>query len=258
MDEVSRWWRELRNDWPEILAMCRRRGFLKAMPDLARAVFWTSLMIMLFIGIIACDVMRTVWSRTYPLSNYHLERNERRRKENSLLRLLERRMGDPISAHGTVHPQRLHHDGEKTKSIFSRLPPEIRRQILISAFGDRTMHMDLEYRPPFNLVDKKPYEGWNFHAGIRTENLTAGSHLDEMSGKSRAWRWFGCVCHRYDTDKTPSLPYGRRCNYRWAHFGEPDTDHCLHGAGKCSSWPGNWPVKCQVGAMGWMLSCKLA
>lgn len=258
MDEVGRWWRELRDDWPDIWDICRRRGLIKALPDLAQAVFWTTLMVILFVGIIACDLLRSAWSRAYPLSQHNREKNERRRKQNALQRLLERPMRDPISAFGTVHLQNQHQASNAKLSIFSRLPPEIRRQILITAFGERTLHMDLQFRFPFNLVEQKPFEGWNVHARIHSESLAANSHLDTRSGKSRAWRWFGCVCHRFDTDKTPPLAFGRRCNYRWAHFGEPDTDHCLHGAGKCSSWPGKWPVKCQIGIMGWMLSCKRA
>ncbi|TWU76000.1 hypothetical protein ED733_007080 [Metarhizium rileyi] len=258
MEEVSRWWREMRNDWPDVWDSCRRRGLVKALPDLAQAVVYTVSMVILLAGIIACDVLRTTWSRAYPLSEHNMDRKERRRKENSLQQLLCRPMGDPISAYRTVQSHELQHGSEAKDSIFCRLPPEIRRQVLISAFGHRTVHMDLNFRVPLNLVEKQPHQGLNVHAKIHRETPVPETYLDTRSGKTRAWRWFGCVCHRFDFDKTPPLACGRRRNYRWAHFAEPDTDLCLHGSGKCNSWPGSWPLKCQIGVMGWMLSCKRA
>ncbi|KIE03479.1 hypothetical protein MAJ_00010, partial [Metarhizium majus ARSEF 297] len=258
MDEVGRWWGELWHDWPNAWDVCRRRGLLKALPDMARAAVWTALMIVLFAGVIACDLLRTTWSHAYPMSGHNRDKRERRRKDNSLQRLLSRPMADPISAYRTVHSQSPQHDEKAKNSIFSRLPPEIRRHVLVSAFGERTLHMDLDFRLPFNLVEKKPYDGCDVHARIHQENLASDSHLDTKSGRNRTWRWFGCVCHRFDVDKTPPLTYGRRCNCRCAHFGEPDTDLCLRGSGKCNTWPGTWPVKCQLGVMGWMLSCKRA
>ena len=38
--------------------------------------------------------------------------------------------------------------------FFQLLPPEIRRDILISAFGDRTLHLDLRLVHPPRVVDK--------------------------------------------------------------------------------------------------------
>jgi hypothetical protein len=261
MDEVRRWWRELRNDWPDILHISRRRGLIKSLPDLAQAVFWTTLMVIVFAVIIAGDLLRTAWSRTYPLSQHNMDKRYQWRKWISLRQLIDdRTKGRPVSACRAVHSQSLQHRNKPNDSFFGRFPPEIRRHIITLAFGERTLHMDLDFRHPLNLVEKKPYGGWDMdmHARIHNTGYPDGSHLDKRPGKTRSWKWFGCVCHRFDVDKSPPLAYGRRCNYRWACFGEPDTDRCLHGTGKCGSWPGEWPAKCQIGIMGWMLSCKRA
>ncbi|KAL2862703.1 uncharacterized protein BJX67DRAFT_365824 [Aspergillus lucknowensis] len=55
--------------------------------------------------------------------------------------------------------------------IFARLPVEIRQQILILAFGNRTLHVDLQYCRP------------------RT------AHRGDSAAAS-TWQWVGCVCHR--------------------------------------------------------------
>ncbi|KAL2859881.1 uncharacterized protein BJX67DRAFT_368612, partial [Aspergillus lucknowensis] len=55
--------------------------------------------------------------------------------------------------------------------IFGRLPVEIRQQILILAFGNRTLHVDLQYCPS------------------RTAYC-------EDSTTACTWQWFGCMCHR--------------------------------------------------------------
>ncbi|KAH7124523.1 hypothetical protein EDB81DRAFT_810918 [Dactylonectria macrodidyma] len=71
------------------------------------------------------------------------------------------------------------------------------------------------------------------------------------------WRWFGCVCHRFQPGKQ-CLSLGRRRNFPNQPFRESDIDLCLKGLVWCDSWPGKWPIKCQIGIIGWLMSCRNA
>jgi len=65
--------------------------------------------------------------------------------------------------------------------FFRLLPAELRREILVHAFGGRTIHLDLFYT----------------YADIRTPHTTADTELCH----ARAWRWRVWSCHRH-----PSAP----------------------------------------------------
>lgn len=142
--------------------------------------------------------------------------------------------------------------------IFQRLPLEIRRTILIEAFGGRTLHMDLSYDYP--LVRKPERQTTtSIHCGL-------GFSLARNLKRPRTWQWFGCVCHRPDhwPDKSPySSPF-----LKWDKIGvvdgksRPDQDGCLSGVanyggnGECG--PPGEEDKCFIGVMGWLLACRQA
>lgn len=197
-------------------------------------------------------------SYIWPWSSRNTEHWDRRREENGFQQLVLKPSDNVISI---LSPRAQNQDNQDTAGqnksyLLDRIPFEVRRQILILAFGEQTIHMDLQFQYPLNLVDKKLYEGWNLHARIHCLSLRDG-HLDKSVGKRKSWRWFSCVCHRFPPNVT-QLSLGRRRNYPWSHFREPDTDRCLEGGGTCNEWPGEWPEKCQIGIMGWLLSCKRA
>jgi hypothetical protein len=136
----------------------------------------------------------------------------------------------PITPSDHSNPIYVNHLG-----AFGRLPPELRRQILVAAFGQRLLHIDL--RP----VPRRPRSGIAHRGRIRS---SLNPHAE------REWRWISCVCHR----KRSCAPE----YYIWPH-----ADFCLTGeALTCAtSPPRGWPFgNChyQVGALGWLRTCRQA
>lgn len=137
-------------------------------------------------------------------------------------------------------------------SPFFRLPAELRRQILIEAFGGRVVHMDLMYDHP-HLAETNPKALGRTHCGRvygLTERGEKYNKVDETSPK--AWHWYGSVCHT-------NLPYSTESS----HWASPALDCCLQPRKSydplyCGYYPGEAPAKCFVGAMGWLLSCRQA
>lgn len=105
-------------------------------------------------------------------------------------------------------------------SVWFKLPPCIRRDILRLAFGDRCVHMGLSYQS----------------RDERDENTEA---LDVKDSKS--WQWFGSVCHRPVLENQPSMPMTCGGN----HYG-PWSDSCKSGD----------PRQGFIGMTGWLLSCR--
>ncbi|KAK7224149.1 hypothetical protein V2G26_012152 [Clonostachys chloroleuca] len=142
---------------------------------------------------------------------------------------------------------------ENTSPLFNRIPPEIRRDILLHAFGEHTLHMDLGFQAPPKRVDEEPTDpDTTAHAGIESQEFIP---FGDIKGE---WRWGGCVCHRSPPEENP-LSLGRlRSDPLVRARGSYHTDGCLVGEAACPHWPGQWPVKCQIGIMGWLLSCRQA
>ncbi|KAL1856409.1 hypothetical protein Daus18300_010781 [Diaporthe australafricana] len=103
--------------------------------------------------------------------------------------------------------------------FFERLPPDLRRMILIEAFGDRVVHIDLRYDRP--LVLRHPAKG--IHAGgIDVFDHYGGSRQIK---EPRAWQWYSCVCHR-DPEWRVRGRLGLRAKDATSH---PMEDSCLRG-----------------------------
>ncbi|KAL6886365.1 hypothetical protein HDV57DRAFT_387809 [Trichoderma longibrachiatum] len=156
--------------------------------------------------------------------------------------------------------------------FFTRLPLEIRRKILVEAFGAQTVHMDLIYdhpvlQPPF-LQDpsmSSSSEEEEERAGRRRDARRAHGNLNVRLGtgvcdarnlrlddsRPKEWAWRSSVCHRN--------PPGR-C--RPGDEVQPAEDYCRFGQSPwhltCRHWPGEFPTKCLIGAMGWLCSCRQA
>jgi hypothetical protein len=241
--------------WPSFWTQCRRGG-VEFWLDLIKAIA-SGTAYLIFLVLYKCyEISAYPLSYIWPWSSRNKEHRARRREEEGFQHLVLKPSDNVLLI---LSSQAQNQDAtQKNKNyLLHRIPFEIRRQILILAFGEQTVHMDLQFQFPFNLVDKKRYEGWDIHARIQSTSLAMDSHLDKSEGQSKKWRWFSCVCHRFPPNAT-QLSLGRRRNYPWSHFRDPDTDRCLGGSGKCNEWPGEWPGKCQIGIIGWLLSCKQA
>lgn len=130
----------------------------------------------------------------------------------------------------------LTQSGTPNGAFFKRIPRELRDQIYIAAFGDRTVHMDLRFQRP--RVCKAPCVPAHHqaHAQVGTDSGDIDHNAQPV------WAWWSCVCHRHP-------------------LGEPWNDQCQIGSprGMCDAfYPGEWPGKCFLGVMGWLLSCRQA
>lgn len=129
--------------------------------------------------------------------------------------------------------------------FFSKLPAETRRAILLMAFGEHTLHIDIVFDYP--LLPPPPAGTQKFpnHAGIYTQD-------DKAPVRRKSWRWGGAVCHR-------NSPTQRQDSFSLRFRLGPWADNCMRGDGQaCSLWEGVWPDKCRVGIMGFLCSCRQA
>ncbi|KAI0849130.1 hypothetical protein F5Y00DRAFT_253063 [Daldinia vernicosa] len=141
--------------------------------------------------------------------------------------------------------------------FFTSLPPEIRRRILIEAFGERILHLDLRLEHPVMKYSKKDRQPTR----PRPERH-ANAHLFHPSlrdtTKPREWTWWSCVCHtRFPNWNFNPHPPGV------GHFDEePANDGCRDPFGLprclCVFYPGHGPAKCFIGVQGWLLACRQA
>ncbi|KAK7217724.1 hypothetical protein V2G26_005727 [Clonostachys chloroleuca] len=225
--------RDVGDIWPDIWSECRRIGVVRCLPELALGLVVTvgMLLLALFAHIWKL-VDHTILPIIDPWSLYHEERREYRRRDREFARrFLARRDAVTISGRSRRTSRR------KSDLFFDRLPAEIRRLILIEAFGHRTLHMNLEFQHPFHLVDAKSDDLSNTHAGIEysavatADGSMTGSPSHLLTGEARRWTWFGCVCHRIPPTCS-ALSYGRRRSWPIGHgiASEPNGD-CYWGSG---------------------------
>lgn len=115
--------------------------------------------------------------------------------------------------------------------FFEQFPRELRDQIYIAAFGERTVHMDLQFEyPRYSDLSRTL-----IHAQVNSYGRT-----DYNAG--RRWAWWSSVCHRHP-------------------LAEAWDDNCQRGSPRemCDAfYSGEWPGKCFLGVMGWLLSCRQA
>ncbi|KAI8207619.1 hypothetical protein K4K54_004857 [Colletotrichum sp. SAR 10_86] len=132
----------------------------------------------------------------------------------------------------------------QTGGIF-RLPHELRHQILYDAFGGRTIHVDLRFRLPLHTLETSQGRGPR-HGGypplVDWAEPPEGKPVDR--GHDMAWRWYSCVCHHDLRAFGKATPHDFSC-----------MDACLTGEAGCLSLHPSYDA-CQLGAMGFLLSCK--
>lgn len=143
---------------------------------------------------------------------------------------------------------------ESAGLFFRGFPRELRWQILTLAFGSRAVHMDLSFVHPVAGWEPGDYPVKN-HAGLlATTDGTFPPPLKWDTSEPKSWKWWGCVCHRPPPEHVKT--YSDRL--RGVDLG-PAADYCRFGAPhSCEDWPGDYPLKCKIGAMGWLLSCRQA
>jgi hypothetical protein len=135
--------------------------------------------------------------------------------------------------------------------LFTCLPYEIRRAILTTAFGNRTVHIHLTFTHPAVprlLPEESPYI---HHAGWDKQDRGAPySQLKVDRSRAKRWMWSGSVCHR----NAPWIT----AQWKYAWHG-PWEDTCQVGHGPfCELYPGDMPGKCMIGVVGWLLTCRQA
>lgn len=129
------------------------------------------------------------------------------------------------------------------------LPRELREEILILAFGDQIVHMDLSFCHPIAPGDNAIFN----HARINSDVHTTPPRVIWDLSVPKSWQWWSCVCHR------PMPNHLRTRIDRYKDAEGPGSDYCRQGmALKCDHWPGVRRFKCKIGAMGWLLTCRQA
>jgi hypothetical protein len=124
-------------------------------------------------------------------------------------------------------------------AFFQHLPLEIRRKILIAAFGDRTMHMSLEFNHPRQLAFN-PRSGGSWERYMPPLAKYPPQMLQPDTQEPKAWQWRGCPCYHGGTASYPHL------------------DECLPGVARCWKRGTAVPDICVIGSMGWLLTCRQA
>jgi len=141
----------------------------------------------------------------------------------------------------------------KSYGFFESLPLEVRRQILIEAFGGRTLHMDLSYRHP---LARRPNGSGSEESSTR-QHCGLDSELVTGTSQPQQWQWFSCVCHRRPGYSEHVIEQKYATGELVSETIEPCDDECLEGPEAMCRWGGN-RISCFVGVMGWLLSCRQA
>lgn len=145
-------------------------------------------------------------------------------------------------------------------TIFASLPAELRRRVLIAAFGGRTLHIDLRLaHPRLPGTSAAATSGHGEHGGGAAP-LSWRYAADRTA--PRTWRWWSCVCHRL---VPPGSRWERRVLARGvAPYRFPKHDGCIRGdAAFCQLWSSETATvparrRCAVGSLGWLLACRQA
>ena len=174
------------------------------------------------------------------------------RKSQPLMPYLPEQRPRPLT------PTSFHYEFSRRNWFFDVLPFEIRRKILCEAFGNETVHMELDYDHPMIPLEL-PTEKHGARNSIlcrdtsrRSQRLFTGpkNRLRTNDRQAKKWQWWSCVCHQRTTVFSGVTMFTEE---------EPWMDGCKLGINEwCRTCPGNAPAKCQIGIMGWLLSCRQA
>ena len=151
---------------------------------------------------------------------------------------------------------------QESSALFTNLPSEIRRMILMEAFGQRTLHMDLSCYKNWPLYYSTYFDDHIEAKAMHNLPVVGGcgdqEHLGSFQHKGDNkrryhWLWWSSVCHR-------NLPGNLRGSMgaRDGQLKAPWDDDCRNGMARyCRYWgtPGRC---CRVGALGFLRSCRQA
>jgi hypothetical protein len=160
--------------------------------------------------------------------------------------------------------------------FFRKLPGEIRRRILIEAFGGHTVHMDLwHFHPqlpvPASWAAREAGGGMDDGSGNAATDAQASSRVVSHCNRyvtdmpyvdytvPQRWIWSSSECHRLPPPHHESR-LGRPLDQDYWNAAE---DSCRTGCKillrkTCAMWCGDDTSKCFIGAMGWLQSCRQA
>ncbi|KAK7922956.1 hypothetical protein PG985_007027 [Apiospora marii] len=149
-------------------------------------------------------------------------------------------------------------------SLFQLVPPEIRRAILIEAFGERTLHFDVRLEHPLRKVRANGKNGMKSATQCdgNKQLFHGNQHMFHRKVRDprqpREWTWWSSVCHRnFPSRHFHRSPPGDR------NFVDPAEDRCRRPYGGqislyCEYYPGTMPSKCFIGVLPWLLTCRQA
>ncbi|KAF4948029.1 hypothetical protein FSARC_13847 [Fusarium sarcochroum] len=135
-----------------------------------------------------------------------------------------------------------------TGTLIKGLENPTRRKILIHAFGNRTVHMDLVLTHPL----REPLGLESSFRSTDPKYRFSGGGLD--TSQPKYWQWRGCICHRL-------LPPEYKITVKFPHYAKPGDDRCCDGWGiHCGVWTRKHgkPDSCWIGVMGWLVTCRQA
>ncbi|KAK4442792.1 hypothetical protein QBC34DRAFT_386897 [Podospora aff. communis PSN243] len=145
--------------------------------------------------------------------------------------------------------------------LFATLPRELRRQILVDAFGGQALHMHLSYSHALVRKTTSASSAPAVSSSGRRRHCGLFSELVPDHSSPKKWQWFGCVCHRRG-DYSESEREQRYAAGQVLQTVEPCDDDCLEERSEpvmciCPTAEGG-SASCFVGVMGWLLSCQEA
>lgn len=170
-----------------------------------------------------------------------------------------------LPEHWALAPTPSQPPSPQTDSLFfEKLPPEIRRPILIHAFGNRTLHIHCfcchraRLKGHVRSLDGPgaDHAQWSRQrAGIASLDdyrFLYPTFIENRFRRRCRWRLRGSVCHR----NPPPLPTGPMGTSRGPR--DPSTDKCVEVTGCCEEWDECVPDEHNIGAIGWLQSCQKA
>ncbi|KAL4941576.1 hypothetical protein BDV06DRAFT_178101 [Aspergillus oleicola] len=130
-------------------------------------------------------------------------------------------------------------------ALFQHIPPEIRRIILIQAFGRRVIHFDLRLMFPQN----EPREALAIHCPCVGDPSIS---LGRDTSKPLQWEWCVTICQR-ERLETNCIPTEHDFFDKWKRYSTPWLSRPQH-----LPVPGHIPSECLIGALGWIQTCRQA
>lgn len=126
-----------------------------------------------------------------------LDKHKTRKNEKPFPRL-------PSSRPGVLTPSSSQENFPQGCLFFTRLPKELRREILLFAFGNRRVHMDLSFEHPSAIYTPGQHRTLTSTA---VHPIGTYGRREEVDYKQpKRWRWWGGVCNRYLPDPGWEFP----------------------------------------------------